>query len=480
MLIGQASINLSANILSALLGLLSVFVFTRLFSPHDYGTYLLGVGFAAVISVFLVGWFRNLILSGHAKDDGTDVRGLVLSGYLICCLAAPIAYGLGRLVGLDALAALAAVVLAVAIGLFELTQDLLRARLMALTVMKATLVRAASVLCLGVVVAFLGPTGFLLLLSSALAYLLAVLVQSRTAWRGTVVKFDVPGLSAVARQGLPLTLSLTLLAISSVTDRFMIANLVSAADAGKYVAGLDLVRQTLMIPAMSAAAAFFPLAVQIHANQGNAAVRSHLAECVELLLSITLPACLGLAVISSHVANVVLGADFREVAAQAMPIVAIAVIFQVLTQQYLHASFLLSGRNSLYLINTASIIAANVILSYVLVSNDGTIGAAWARLGADVIGFVCALILSRRAFPVPLPLGRLALTTIAGLVMALAVGTVDRSLLVSDLTACVVLVCIGLTSYVAMCWLLDISRTRRRLKLGLAFFRTKLANINIG
>lgn len=480
MLIGQASINLTANILSALLGLLSVFVFTRLFSPHDYGNYLLGVGFASVISVFAAGWFRNLILSGHAKDDGTDIRGLVISGYLICCLAAPMAYGLGRLVGLDTSAALAAVVLALAIGLFELTQDLVRARLMALTVMKATLVRAASVLCLGVVVALLSPTGFLLLLSSALAYLLAVLVQSRTAWRGTHVKFDVAGLAAVARQGLPLTLSLTLLAVSSVTDRFMIAGLVGAADAGKYVAGLDLVRQTLMMPAMSAAAAFFPLAVQIHASQGNAAVRSHLAECAELLLSITLPACLGFAVISSHVANVVLGADFREVAVQAMPIVAVAVIFQVLTQQYLHASFLLSGRNSLYLINTASIIVANVILSYVLVRSHGTVGAAWARLGADAIGFVCALILSRWAFPVPIPLGRLALTMIAGLLMALAVGTLDRNLHVSDPTACVVLVGVGFASYVVMCWLLDISRTRRRLKLGLALFRTKLANISIG
>ena len=89
MLIGQASINLTANIFSALLGLFSVFIFTRLFSPHDYGVYLLGVGFASVISVFLVGWFRNLILSGHARNDGTDVRGLVISGYLICCLTAP-------------------------------------------------------------------------------------------------------------------------------------------------------------------------------------------------------------------------------------------------------------------------------------------------------------------------------------------------------------------------------------------------------
>jgi hypothetical protein len=72
------------------------------------------------------------------------------------------------------------------------------------------------------------------------------------------------------------------------------------------------------------------------------------------------------------------------------------------------------------------------------------------------------------------------LTMIAGLVMALAVGIIDRNLHVSDLTACAVLVGAGSVGYVAMCWLLDISRTRRRLKLGFAFFRTKLANINIG
>jgi O-antigen/teichoic acid export membrane protein len=480
MLIGQATINLSANILSALLGLLSVFIFTRLFSPHDYGIYLLGVGFASVISTFLAGWFRNLILSGHARDDGTDVRGLVISGYFICCLAAPAAYGLGRLVGLDAIATAAAVGLAVAIGLFELTQDLVRARLLAITAMRATLVRAAASLCLGAAIAFLSPTGFLLLVSSALAYLLAVLVQSRAAWRGTTIKFDSSALLAAAKQGLPLTLSLTLLAVSSVTDRFMIANLVGAADAGKYIAGLDLVRQTLMMPAISAAAAFFPLAVHIHANQGAAAVRSHLGECVELLLSITLPACLGFAVIASHVANVVLGVDFRDLAAATMPIVAIAVIFQILTQQYLHASFLLSGRNSFYLINTASIIAANVILSYVLISKYGTVGAAWARLGADVFGFACALVLSRRAFLIPIPLGRLGLTAIAGLTMALIVAALDRSLHLSDLTACLVLAFAGLASYVAMCWLLDISRIRERLKHGLTFFRSKFANMDVG
>lgn len=478
MLIGQASINLAANILSALLGLLSVFIFTRLFSPHDYGVYLLGVGFATVFSVCLVSWFRNLILSEHARSDGVDVRGIVLSGYSICCLSAPIAYGAARLVGLDHRAALAAVVLAMAIGLFELTQDLVRARLMALSVMKATLVRATSLLGLGAVVAVVSPTGLWLLLAATAAYLLAALVQSRQAWRGAALSFDRTTLMAVAKAGLPLTLSIFLLGISTVTDRFMIANLAGAADAGKYVAALDLVRQTLMMPAMSAAAAFFPMAIEIRARQGDAAVRSHLAECLELLLGVTLPACLGFAAISAHVANVILGVDFRDMAAQIMPIIAIAVVFQILTQQYLHASFLLSGRNSFYLINTASIILANLVLSYVLIGQYGTVGAAWARLLADAIGFFGALLLTRLAFKVPLPPGRMALIAIAGLVMAVTVGALDRVLHVADLTACAVLAGAGFLTYAGICWLLDISRLRGRLKTALTMFRTKFASSN--
>jgi hypothetical protein len=115
-----------------------------------------------------------------------------------------------------------------------------------------------------------------------------------------------------------------------------------------------------------------------------------------------------------------------------------------------------------------------------LIDKYGVVGAAWARLGADVFGFVCALILSRRAFAVPIPLGRFALTLIAALVMALLVGALDRHLHVSDLAACFVLVLVGLASYVGLCWLLDVSHARARLKVCLTFFRTKFANTGVG
>ena len=148
-----------------------------------------------------------------------------------------------------------------------------------------------------------------------------------------------------------------------------------------------------------------------------------------------------------------------------MPIIAVAVIFQILTQQYLHASFLLSGRNSFYLINTASIIVANVILSYVLVSRlrrrRRGLGAARRRSCSDLSARWCSAALLSRS---RLPLGRLALIMIAGLVMALIVAALDRALHVADLTACAVLACAGFASYAALCWLFDISRIRGRLK----------------
>jgi len=363
-------VGLNPNVLSASLGLLSVFVFTRVFTSDVYGVYMLGMGLACVIGVAMIGSFRSQILSEDRKNGGSDIRRPVWSGYFMACLGAPLTYGVGALAGL-------------------------------------------------------------------------------------------------------------LLAVSSVTDRFMVANLIGTAEAGKYIAGLDLVRQTVMLPAVAAAGAFFPLAVLIRSRYGEGAVRAHLGESAELLFGITLPACLGFAMIAPHIANVVLGADFREPAAAIMPVIAFAVLFQVLTQQYLHASFLLSGRTSFYLINTVAIIAVNVLLSWLLIEKFGMVGAAWGRLGADAFGFACALVLSRRAFPIPIPIGRMALVMIAGLVMALLVVALDRNLQGYDLTACIILAAAGLASYAALCWAFDIARFRARSKTGLTLFRARFAGMGM-
>jgi O-antigen/teichoic acid export membrane protein len=475
MLIEQTAIYFAANVFSAAFGLLNVVIFTRLFAPAEYGIYVLGVGFAAIVSTLLCNWLRLPIMREQARGDGTDVRGIILPGLLLSCLLAPFAYAAARLAGLGDGPAVAATALAFAIGLFETSQELLRARLQAFTIMKATALRAVLLPALGVAFAMAGPTGILLLTSSALAYLLAALAFTRKAWSGTLIRFDGARLLRMVRSGTPLTLSMTLLSMSGVIDRFIIAHMVGPAGAGQYTAGVDLVRQALIIPAVSAAAAFFPLAVQILANRGHEAVRAHLDECLEFLLAIALPACVGFAIVSPHIANVVLGPDFRAVAGAVMPIVSIAVIFQIMTYQYLHISFLLSERNTFYLLSTGSVLAFNAVVTYLLIGRYGMIGAAWGRLAAELFGFLSALALTRWAFPVPLPLSRMTRVLIAAIVMAIVVRGLETALAVSDTDALALLVPAGMASYLAMCWLLDIAKSRHRLSRCLLIVRNRLA-----
>src|SRR4029077_13845437 len=133
----------------------------------------------------------------------------------------------------------------------------------------AVIVRAVLVSVLGIAVSLVSQSGVFLLVSSALAYLLAAWAFTRDVWGGATVRLDGRRLLDMAKAGIPLTVSLTLLALSSVIDRFIIAHLLGPAAAGEHSAGCDLVRQSLIIPAISASAAFMPLVVQVNANQGR-------------------------------------------------------------------------------------------------------------------------------------------------------------------------------------------------------------------
>jgi O-antigen/teichoic acid export membrane protein len=463
MLLGQSAINFIANVFSAAFGLLNVLVFTRWFAPADYGVYVIGVGFATIVSCLQSSWLRLPIIREQARADGTDIRGHIAAGFALSCMVAPIAVGFGCLVGLSLAASIAAALFALSMSYYDVVQELLRARLQALTLMKSTMIRAVLVPCLGYAFARFGHSGLLLLASSAVAYVVAALAFSRSVWPGLRLELDRNQLVGLALGGIPLTVSLTLLALSSVTDRFVVSRLLGPAQAGEYTAGVDLVRQALIIPAVSLAAVFFPLSVKILANRGAAAVRAHLEESLGLLVAVILPAAIGLAVVSPHVANVVLGPGFRSMAAATMPIVSVAVIFQVLTYQYLHISFLLSNRNAFYLINTAVTVSVNIVLAYLLVLRLGAVGAAWARLAAEVLGFIWAIALTRRAFPVPISFPQLSAVLLGTLLMAAAVKGVDLILTGSDWFELSVLIAVGVTVYAGICVGANVAHARERL-----------------
>src|ERR1700726_3468651 len=190
MLVGQTAINFAANVLSAAFGLLNVVLFTRLFAPAEFGTYVLGAGFATIVGALTNSWLRLPIMREQARGNGTQIRGINVPGFAPSCLVTPPAYCGALLAGIGSGPALAAAGLAMASGFFELGQDLLRARLAAFTVMKALIGRAVLISSFGIVASVFGRAGVLLLMSSMFAYFVAALIFTRSAWAGTKICYD--------------------------------------------------------------------------------------------------------------------------------------------------------------------------------------------------------------------------------------------------------------------------------------------------
>jgi O-antigen/teichoic acid export membrane protein len=262
------------------------------------------------------------------------------------------------------------------------------------------------------------------------------------------------------RSGFPLTISLSLLALSGIADRFLLANMAGVGAAGQFGAGLDLVRQSLAIPALSIATAFVPMAVRSLAVKGAPAARAHLERYLEVLLAATLPACVGLAIVAPQVADLVLGPNFRAFSHGAMPVFAAALLFQILTLQYLHTSFLLSNRTGFYLANTGSIIVWNLVSSYLLISRFGAMGAVWGRLATEAFGFLNALLLSLWAFPMPFPLRKIARLAAATAAMGAVVAGLEKVFGGYGPSALAILAPAGVAVYAAAAWALDVADVR--------------------
>jgi len=462
-LVQQITTYFAANLVSALCGLANVMVFTRLLGPADYGIYVVGSSLAAVLGAMLFTGLKQALLREEAKGDGTDVRATVLLGFALSSITIPLMVFAARpYFGAAGTSLCATIALCFAAGFFELGQEIARARMRPLLFLRATSLRATLVTVAGMSAILLGGGGVALLYSSAGAYLGSAGLAFSAIWRGTRVRLRDSQLIPLLIWSLPLTISMSVLAISATLDRFIVAHLLGAAAAGQYGAAVDLVRQAMIIPAVSVSSAFGPMAMRLLTQQGSAAVREHLGEGIELLMAITVPGCVGFALVAPEIAGLVLGADFREAAERLIPLISIAVIFQILVNQYLHLSFLLANRNGFYFVSTAILLLFNVAATSGLVWEFGLEGAAWSRIATELFGFVVALMLARWAFPMPLPVGRLARVALAATLMALAVWALSHWASRFDKAAIMLLVPAGMIVYGGAVLLLDVAQFRRR------------------
>lgn len=464
---------LPVNIVQGVVGLLTIVVFTRVLSPADYGAYALAFSVMSLVHTLCFTWLEAAMARFYAAEaEGDRLGGHFATLYRTYALLAlglplaaapvlwlwPMAAGLKLTIG----AGLSSILVR---SLLKLAQERRRAagEVSGAAIIDMVQTGGGFLIGAGLALAGLGGAAPLVGLGAAAAICLvwALPTELRQVQGG---RFERARAARYAAYGLPVSLSLIFALVLASTDRFVLAAYRDVSTVGIYQAGYSLSSRTLDVMFIWLGMAGGPAAVAALERGGRAALHATAREQASLMIALTLPATVGLALVAHPLAELMVGPALRDGAVQVTPWIAASAFLSGLTVYYFHTAFTLARRTTLLMFAMALPAAANLLLNLSLVPRFGLQGALWATLISYGLGALASFGLGRMVLPLPVPWRTLAKAGLGALGMALAVRVVPA---VGGLTELVAKAGLGVLVYGALALALDIGGVRRQaLRVG--------------
>lgn len=428
MLLRHSVAYLFARGVPGIINFASLAIVTRIVDPGEYGTYALIFSAVTVLNAVLFEWLRLGMLRFLPKN--TIQRDLLLSTVLLwyLCITALVAIIVVGLIatggyGKHSIAiTLLGGLLLVSYAWHEINLELARSELAPWRYGLLSLGRQCLFLIVGGSLAYLGLGGEGLVAGLIAGCVLPSLVSTTRHWR----ECSLRGASAsigwrLVKYGLPLTASVALTYVLSMSDRILIGWMIGTEAAGMYAVGYDLPRQTTGMLMMVVTLAAYPITVRALEQSGEAAARAQLRKNIVLLMMIGMPATAGMAILSDEIASLVIGEEFRETAATIMPWIAVGALLQGTKVYYLDHSFQLAGKTVPQMWVALVAASISIIGNIILLPQYGVIAAAYTTVVAYLFAVILSYVLGRRVFPVPIPARELMLISVAtvGMIMFL-------------------------------------------------------------
>ena len=403
---------------------LAIALYTRLLSPDEYGLYALVIAGVGLVNVIFFQWLSHALfrfLPVHLNDP-RQLLSTILAGF---CALALMTGGVGLLLawiwrdspwqGLILLS----VPLLWALAWFELSLSLSAIKLQPLRYGFINGFKAVSALSVGILLIMWGLKMYGPLLGLLIGMLLSSVMWGISEWKGVLPGISRPLLAEILRYGLPLSATFALAFVVSSSDRFLIAWVLGEGPAGVYSAAYDLGQQSLILLMGVVNLASYPIVVRALEQKGVDSAREHLRQNAILLMAVSVPAAVGMAVLAPNVSAVLLGAGFREDAAFLLPWVALAILLAGLRSYHFDLAFQL-GKHTIgqvWVVGAAALL--NILLNIWWIKSYGLMGAAYATFAAYFLALLLSAAMGRRRFSVPIPYSDGFKIILASLIMAL-------------------------------------------------------------
>lgn len=263
--------------------------------------------------------------------------------------------------------------------------------------------------------------------------------------------------------GMPICISLLLAYALNSADMYLIAGMMGEASAGQYNAGYNLANRSLEILFVWISMAATPIAVTLMEREGVERSRDIMKDYGASLLWIAMPAATGIALVAKEF-SFIIGPDIREGAMTIMPLIAFAGVLNGLISYYAQRAFMLSGKTSMFVWAMVPPVILNIGLNIWLIPIHGLMGAVYATVISYALGFILAVAVGRRFYPLPIPVRATFEIGFACACMAAGVLALPDISNLPDFVALIIKAVTGAAVYGAVCMAINAANSRTFIK----------------
>ena len=461
---------LPAQLVQALAGFGAVWAFTRLLTPEEYGQYALAFTASALLHSALITWtqaaMERFTLAESERGD-LPSHLVTLHGAFAAFAAAAGVLTAAALVLLRLDPALEtaiawATAAAVLRGGLNLVQLRRKAEGRVLPYVVNDMLVTGGGFAVGVLLARLGWGGAAPAAGIAACATLLLLVSGLPEIRrGRGGRFEGERAGRYLRYGLPISAGLVLAVVIAGTDRVLIAAFLDEASAGAYHAGHGLAHRMLDILFIWLGLAGAPAIIAALERDGPAAMAAAAREQAELMMLVTVPAAVGLALVARPLAEIMVGAELRPEATRVIPWIAAGAWFLGFRSYYLDQAFTLGRRSSQLIVSVLVPAVLNVLLNLLLIPPLGLDGAMVATTVSLAAGALASYALGSRVMRLPLPWTTFGRCGAAAAAMAAAVSLVPA---LGGAPELLLKAAVGAAVFGAAAFALDAAGARSRLR----------------
>lgn len=429
-----------AAIVPAMVSLLSVSIFTRVFHPEAYGRYSLILAAVTMIAMVASGWIQQSVLRYTPKyraagEFDSFVAKVVVLLFVVAAVAAAAFAAVGLLLVTDGTSDYRRLIVPAAVmimtEMFFLTANtMFQANLRSSRFMLYRVLSSVLRLGIALILVFYVRRDIVGLIVGAIVANLILAapikldlgVRPLRQFRGV----DKSMLKTFAVYGLPMIGWLLGGQMLGLADRFVIGALRDSAEVGIYSANYNLVNMGFALVTTPLLMAAHPLIMNAWEGGRRERVPEIIADFSRYHLWLAVPAVVTISVVSVDIVRVLLGADFRD-GYRVIPLVLLGnAVWSLAMYGHKGLEILERTRTMLWMVIACALL--NLGLNVIFVARYGYMGAAVTTLVSYALYPVLVYVVSKRYLAWRIRWGAAARTIMVGAVMAGAEVAVLRLL----------------------------------------------------